>query len=1026
MIWLLTAALRLRVLVLALAAASIVWGIQIAQQMPQDVFPEFALPRVEVQIEAPGLSAEEVEGLLTIPLENALNGTSGLNTIRSKSVLGLSSVVMLFAAGSDLLAARNLVQERVAFAATLLPTIANRPVILQPLSSTSRALKIGIWSDSLSQMDLSELAKWTIRPRLMAIQGVANIAIWGQKDQQFQVLVDPDRLRSNDVTLAEVGAAVTNATELGSGGFLDTPTQRLAIQHQAAVVTPEDLANTAVRYRDGTALLIGDIADVVIDHGPPIGDAIINDQPGLLLIVEKLPWGNTLQVTREVEHAMELLRPALKDVQFDTTVFRPATFIERSLGNLGQAMLIGCGLVALILLLFLFEWRTAAISMTAIPLSIASAVIALYFLEGTFNTMILAGLVIAVGEVVDDAVIDVENISRRLRLNRLSASPLSSFRVVLLASLEVRSAVVYASMIVVLVFVPVFFLDGLAGSFFQPLALAYVLAIMASLLVALTVTPALCLLMLPKASLRDHEGPLVRGLKRAYRAVLTKVVLRPRMVVGTLLLAFVGTGFAASRLGEELLPDFKEYDFLMHWVEKPGTSIDAMTRITTRASVELREIPGVRNFGSHIGRAQVADEVVGPNFTELWISIDEAADYDTTVAAVQEVVDGYPGLQRDLLTYLKERIKEVLTGTSASIVVRIFGPDLEGLRQHAEAVQATISDIPGIVDLHVEQQVMVPMVSVRTRPEALAMYGLTAGEVRRATVTLINGTKYGQVVDGQKTYDAMVWGVPETRTDLNSLRNLLIRTPSGAHALLSDLADLAIVPTPNAIKREGASRRIDVMCNVRGADLGGVARAIEGKLKGVPFISGYHPEMLGEAASRMESQRQLLTLSVLALIGIFLLLYTDFRSLRLTMLVCLTLPFALIGGVAGTIIGGSVLSLGSLVGFITVLGIAARNGIMLVSHYRHLQRAEGEPFGMQLVLRGAEERLTPILMTAACAGLALLPLVLGGNKPGHEIEHPMALVILGGLVTSTLLNLVLLPTLYLAYGPKTLPADEDA
>ncbi|MCA8976993.1 MAG: efflux RND transporter permease subunit, partial [Planctomycetes bacterium] len=608
--WLITTSLRLRTIVVALAAALMVWGIRLAGDMSHDVFPEFALPRVEVQTEGPGLSAEEVEQLITMPLENALNGTSGLQTIRSKSVLGLSSVVLIFESGTDLLTARNLIQERVAFAASHLPAVAAQPVILQPLSSTSRALKIGVWSETLSQMDLTDLAKWTIRPRLMAVEGVANVAIWGQKDRQFQVRVDPERLRANGVSMAALERAVQNATELGTGGFLDTPNQRLAIRHVSPIAVPEDLAATTIELRDGAAIRIGDVAEVVVDHPPPIGDAVINDRPGLLLIVEKLPWGNTLDVTRDVERAMAMLRPALAGVEFDTTVFRPATFIERSLDNLGAAMLLGCLLVAVILISFLFEWRTAVISMLAIPLSVVCATIVLHFLGGTINTMILAGLVIAVGEVVDDAVIDVENIARRLRLNRLLEVPRSAFRVVLDASLEVRSAVVYASLIVVLVFLPVFFLDGLAGAFFRPLALAYVLAIMASLLVALTVTPALCLFLLPRSRLRRHESWLVRILKGAYRAVLPPILARPRSVIALLLLAFTATGIGVGRLGEEFLPNFKEYDFLMHWVEKPGTSIDAMTRITTRASVELRAIPGVRNFGSHIGRAEVADEVV--------------------------------------------------------------------------------------------------------------------------------------------------------------------------------------------------------------------------------------------------------------------------------------------------------------------------------------------------------------------------------------------------------------------------------
>ncbi|MFC1596877.1 efflux RND transporter permease subunit, partial [Planctomycetota bacterium] len=469
-------------------------------------------------------------------------------------------------------------------------------------------------------------------------------------------------------------------------------------------------------------------------------------------------------------------------------------------------------------------------------------------------------------------------------------------------------------------------------------------------------------------------------------------------------------------LGEEFLPKFQETDFLMHWVEKPGTSLEAMVRISERAGRELLEIEGVRNFGAHIGRAEVADEVVGPNFTELWISLDPKVDYQATVAKVQEVVDGYPGLYRDLLTYLTERIKEVLTGTSASIVVRIYGPDLAGLRETAHEVERAMGEVPGIINLKVEHQVLVPQLEVRLRPEAAERFGLTPGQVRRAATTLVKGTKVGEVYQQQKIYDVAVWGRPELRSDPAALRELLVETPSGGHVPLGDVAEVALVATPNTIKREGASRRIDVTCNVEGRDLGSVAREIEQRVGSMPFERGYHPEFLGEYAAQIQSRNRLIAVGALALVGIIVILHTDFRSPRLVLLVLLSSPFALFGGVAGAWFGGGAISLGSLVGFVTVLGISTRNGIMLISHYRHLEEKEGMPFGTSLVLRGAEERLAPILMTALTTALALLPLIVAGNKPGHEIEYPMALVIVGGLVSSTLLNLLLMPALYRAFG----------
>ncbi|MBL8916741.1 MAG: efflux RND transporter permease subunit [Archangium sp.] len=1010
-------ALNLRVAVACLSIVLLVAGYRSIADTPLDVFPEFAPPLVEIQTEAPGLSTTEVEALISMPLENALNGTPWVKTIRSKSVLGLSSVVLLFEDGTDLLRARQLVGERLAVTAPTLPAVARAPVMMPPLSSTSRAMKIGVSSKTLSQVELTTLARWTIRPRLMAVPGVANVAIWGQRDKQLQVLVDPERLAANQVTLDQLTRAVADATQPAAGGFVDTPNQRLPVMHAANVSSLADLSLVPVFTRAGVSLPVGAVAEVIEGHQPPIGDAIINDGPGLLLIVEKQPWGNTLSLTRDVERALEAMKPGLSGVEIDSTIFRPATYIEQSLGNLEHALLLGCILVVLILVLFLWEWRTALISVTAIPLSLVAAGWVLHARGGTLNTMVLAGLVIALGEVVDDAIIDVENIVRRLRLNAQLATPKSAFQVVLEGSLEVRSAVVYATLIVALVFLPVFMLDGLAGAFFRPLALSYLLAVGASLLVALVVTPALCLLLLPSAKLgEERESPVMHWLRARYRSVLERLVDSPRrapVVLGALLAASVA---AVPFLGEDFLPHFREYDFLMHWVEKPGTSLSAMNRITIAASRELRSIDGVRNFGSHIGRAEVADEVVGPNFAELWISVDPRVDYDSTVNKVQEVVDGYPGLYRDVLTYLRERIKEVLSGGQGALVVRLYGSDLGTLRSEAQRLSKVLGGIEGVSDLKVEAQILVPQVEVKLRAEAASVLGVSAADVRRALGTVLRGARVGEVFEGQARFDVTVWGEPALRGDLDRLRALRITLPTGLQVPLDTVAELRIAPTPNVIQRESASRRIDVSCNAKGRDLGAVARDIDAALKVQALPSGYHAELLGEYAERQRSQARLALFALLALAGIFLVLHSDFGDARVATLVFVSLPFALVGGVAAVFLGDRTLSLGALVGFVTVIGIAARNGILLVSHFRHLEKEEGVPFGRELVLRGASERLRPILMTALATGLALVPTLIGGVRPGTEIERPLAAVIVGGLFTSTVLNLFLMPSLYLLFA----------
>jgi len=1027
--WIVGSSLRFRFLVLAFAAGMMLFGVLQLRNAPVDVFPEFAPPRVEVQTPSLGLSATEVESLVTVPLEQALSGVEGLDIMRSKSVRDLSSIELIFERGGDLLVARQLVAERVANVTPSLPTWASPPVILQPLSATSRVMKIGLSSDEYSVIDMSMTTYWSIRSRLLSVPGVANIAIWGERLRMLQVQVEPDKLAQHDVALEDVMAATaegldagllqfTTGSTIGTGGFVETPNQRLAIHNVPPIVTPDDMSHMVVENRAGEDIPLTDLARLVEDHQPLIGDAVINDGPGLMLIVEKFPWANTLDVTRGVEEAFEEMAPGLVGIEVDTEIFRPATFIEEALGNLTNALLLGSLLVFLVLLMFLFDWHTALISLVAIPLSLMAAALVLDLRGVTINTMILAGLVISVGVVVDDAIIDIENIVRRLRQHRLEGSSKSTMSIILESSLEVRSAIVYATLIDVVAVAPVFFIEGLSGAFFQPLVIAYGLAVIASMFVALTVTPALAYILLRNARTERRESPVAKMLQAAYARALGRIINSARPAFATVAVISLMGVVIWPQLGQSLLPDFKERDFLMHWVTAPGTSVEEEVRITTESSKELRAIPGVRNFGAHIGQALLADEVVGVDFGENWISVDPAADYDATLASIQSVVDGYPGLRRDVQTYLKERIREVLTGTSEAIVIRIYGPDLTVLHERAEEVEEALSGIDGIIDLHVELQVEIPQIEVETDLAAAQAYGIKPGDVRRAAAALIAGEEMGDVFFGGKAYDVQLWSTPETRQSMSDIESLLLDTPSGDHVRLGEIADVRLANVPNAISHEGLARRIDVDANFEGRDLGAVVADVERALAEVEFPHGYHPELLGEFAERQAAEGRLLLFAIGAAIGVFLLLQASFGSTRLAVLSFLTLPSALVGGVLAAFFTDGIISLGSLVGFFTVLGIAARNGIMMINHFQHLEREEGMTFGPELVIRGARERLSPILMTALATGLALVPLAIAGNLPGHEIEHPLAIVILGGLITSTLLNLFVVPSLYLRFGRR--------
>ena len=762
--WIVSRSLRFRWLVLFAAAAMMAFGLAQIPSAKVDVFPEFAPSKIEIQTIALGNSSNEVESLITVPIEEQLNGLPGLDVLRSKSVSQLSSIQLIFKRGTDELRSRQLVQERLAQVTPSLPTWASPPWMMPPLSATSRIMKIGLSSDTLNLRELSMISYWKIRQRLLRVPGVASVDIYGERLLQRHVQVDPSRLAAHGVSMDQVMTATADAVDagvlqftqsstVGTGGFVESNGRRLNIRHVQAIAGPEELAKVPVAQRDGRTLRLGDLGRVVEANQPTWGEAVINDGAGLMLIVQKFRGANTMEVTSGVEKAVDEMRPGLPGMAIDTTIFRPATFIEQSIDNLTSALLIGALLVILIIAAFLFEWRTAFIALTAIPLSLIAAILVLDLHGTTINVMVLAGLVVSIGVVVDDAIIGVENIVRRLRQARLEGREVSTFRIVLDASVEVRSAITYATIINVVAIVPVFFLQGLSGAFFQPLVLSYGLAVLVSMLVALTVTPALCLLMLSRGRLVHRESPLLRVLKRGYMAVLALLLKRPGPAIATAAALMLAGVLVYPTLGAQLLPNFKERDFLMHWLTEPSTGAAEEKRISIRACRDLREIPGVRNCGSHIGQALLSDEIYGVYFGENWISVDEEVDYDKTLASVHRTVEGYPGLYRDVQTYLRERIKEVLTGTSESIVVRISGPELPVLREKADEISKKIAGIPGVIDAHPDFAEDLPHIEVEMSLAAARRYGLKPGDVRRQTSALLASEEVSDLFPGGKAYD---------------------------------------------------------------------------------------------------------------------------------------------------------------------------------------------------------------------------------------------------------------------------------
>lgn len=1022
--WIIGASLRLRVMVVSIAVVLMGAGIAQLKKMPVDVFPEFEGPTVEVQTEALGLSAEQVESLVTLNLEELLSGVPWLESIRSESVTGLSSVVLKFARDTDPIRARQVVQERLT-SAYLLPNVASTSVMLQPRSATSRFMLVGISSDKIEPTELSLLARWTIKPKLLGVPGVANVAIWGQRIRQLHVQIDPLRLRDARLRQEDIFQSAGDAmwtTPLSflkgsapaTGGWIDNQNQRLGVHHRMPVTQPEDMAQVALApphlLMSGKTMNLGDVTEVTFDHPPIIGDAFVNNGKGLMLVIEKLPSADTLEVTRGVEKALEELQGGLPGVQINSNVFRLASYVDESMANLFSAVVIGLILVCLILLAFLFNWRTALINFAAIPVSILAAVMVLQLSGATLNTMLIAGLVLGLAIIIDDAVVDVEKLTARLRDRQ--GSDASIAKIIYEATFENRSVLVYAMVIVIFAVAPILVMGGVSGSFFEPLAISYALAVVVSMIVGLTLTPALSYLLLAKGA-PVAVSPLAAGLRAGFSPLIRAMTGAPRAIFA-MAFVLVVLGLALWPLmGQSLLPSLKEKTLVVNWATAPGTSAGETYRITSRVSRELDSLPGVRNVGAHIGRAIAGDQVVGINNAQIWVDLDPAADYDETVAAVQEIINGYPGVDRSLGSYLQDTISRVLTGETEPIVVRIFGHDWDILREKANDVKQALADVDGLVDLRVVGQVEEPEVRVAVDLDKAGRASVKPGDVRRSSSTVFSGLTVGHLFEDQKMIDVVVWGAPETRQSLDNIGDVLVEKSDHHHVRLGDVADVRVVSTPTVIKHDGISRYMDVVANVSGRDLGAVTRDVENRLKSVKFPLEYHPELLGEYIERQGAQQRLGGLIAVALLGIFLLFQACFRSWRLALIGFLALPAAVAGGVLAGLLTGGAISLGSLVGFLAVIGIAARQSILLINRYQQLETQDGMAFGLELVLRGIDDRIAPLLASTATIIGALLPMMIFGNIAGLEILQSTAIVISGGLVAATLFNLFVTPALYL-------------
>jgi Cu/Ag efflux pump CusA len=1063
--------LKHRAVVAVLTCLALGYAFYVADNAKLDVFPNFVQPQVVIQTECPGMSAEQVELLVTLPIETMVNGLGDMESLRSESIEGLSIITAVFKPDTDVFRARQLLGEKLSETAGELPTTVKTPRMSPLTSSTMDLLKVGLVSDKLTPMQLRTFADWTLKPRLLSVPGVARCIIFGGEVRQLQVQVIPDRLQAYDLALSDVLAAARLATGVRGAGFIETSNQRISLQTEGQALTPELLGQVVIAHTNGFSVRLQDVARVVEGPEPKFGDTVIQGRPGVLLSTASQYGANTLEVTLAVEAALADMGPlfAAEDIKVFPRLHRPATFIEAALTNMKHSLTLGGVLVAVVLLLLLGSVRTALISLTAIPLSLLTAVVVLQKTGYTINTITLGGLAIALGEVVDDSIIDVENIFRRLRqfIARLrrqppahqelnaAQTPLESsgpgvsaesspagpgvaaggvsgparsraiLQVVLEASLEVRRAVVFATCIVVLIFLPVLTLTGLQGSFFAPLALSYILAVLASLLVALTVTPALAYLFFDRGLEKTEDPWLQRLLKAGYQRVLRWVARWPRTLMAAVAVVCVFAAIHLPSIGE-FLPEFREGHLVLQVSAAPGTSLDETKRIGRQICLEVLKHPDIATIEQQVGRAEQGEDTWPPNKSEFHVELKPVPGEQQERIAndIRATLSKFPGLQFQVLTFLGDRIGETISGETAPVVVSVFGDDLDVLDRKAAEVAEVLKSVPGKADVQLKSPPGAPRLSIRLRPDRLTQFGFQPVQVLEALETAYQGTVVAQIHRGNQVADVAVILAPGSRRNPETVQSLLIRNSTGLRLPLGELADVYLTSGRPSILHEGARRRQTVTCAAVGRDVGSFVaeakRQVEAKVK---LPGGTYVVFSGAAQATKKAQRELLIHSAIAGVGILLLLSIVFHSGRNLILVLLNVPFALVGGVLAVWLNArfgdsetSSLTIGSLVGFVTLFGITTRNSIMMISHFEHLVKEEGLAWGLETVIRGACERLVPILLTATVTAFGLLPLALGSGEAGREIEGPMAIVILGGLVTSTALNLLVLPTFALRYA----------
>ncbi|HEU5043447.1 MAG TPA: efflux RND transporter permease subunit [Nocardioidaceae bacterium] len=963
---------------------------------------------------------------MTVPLEqDLLAGVPWLDRIHSESITGLSEVNLYFAPGTNVLDARQMVQERLAQVAYL-PNVGSRPVMIQPLSSTSRVMMISLSSQQLSLIDMSVLARWKVRPRLMGVPGVANVAIWGQRDRQLQVQVDPKRLEKLGVSLNQVISSTGNAlwsspltfveaSTPGTGGFIDTPTQRFGVQHMLPIDTPRQLSEVTLEDTHGRVLKLADVANVVEGHQPLIGDASTGHGTSLMLVVEKFPGADTLSVTRNVEKAMRALAPGLGGMHIDTTVYRPASYIEASLHDLGVAGLVALGLVLLVLLLFSRSWRVALISASAILVSLVAATWVLYLRDTTFNAMVLLGLAMAVGMVVDDAVTDPDSMWRRMWRRRAQngseseGNGTSVSDVLAEAASEVRIPLFYAALVVVALLIPAFVQRGVVGAFTGPVVVSYLIAVAVSMLVALTLTPALASLLLGRGPLRE-TSPVARWIAGGFERHVARHVTSTRTALGAMAALAVLTLTVIPQIGASpALPSPKDQDLLVEMSATPSTSLQEMDRITAAVATRVRAVPGVRELGVHVGRAITSDQVADVNSGELWVNLDPSADYAATSAAVRRIVAGYPGLADHTMTYEDQQVAAAQPPRRRALDVRVYGQDLATLHAQATRVAAAVSRIPGVVAPRVSMPTLQPTLEVRVRLADAQRHGLRPGDVRRSAATLLSGLLVGNLYENNEVFDVVVWGSPATRANADSVRHLLLDTPGGGHVRLGRLATVRVVPQPTVITHDDISRHVDVTAAVHGTDPATVAGQVTHRLQAMRFPLEYHAEVVPATSSLTGMRLPLALVLITVLVAVFLLLQAATRSWRLATLLLVTIPLGAAGGVLAGLPTGVVATAGGLAGLFLVLAFTARSCLQLVSRFRAA--------GADGVVAATRDRLVPMLTSAAVIAAAVLPFTVVGQPAGLEILHAFGLVVLGGLLSSLLLTVLVVPALYLRLAP---------